>query len=187
MKTEIWKSSITLAGKYEVSSHGRVRSVERVVNSSFGATRKIRSKLVAHDPQDGNYRRINVLENGKYKGYLLHRLVAEVFVENPHNLPFINHIDGDKKNNHPDNLEWCTHQANMQHAMETGLNKSKKSVVCEKDGIGFWFPSQVDASRRLGISKPCICSALKGKAQATAGGYKWRYSKYQREHEGRTA
>lgn len=187
MKEEIWKDSITLLGKYQVSSHGRVRSVSRIVNSSFGATRKIGSRLVTHDPQDGNYRRINVLENGKYKGYLLHRLVAEVFVENPHNLPYINHIDGDKKNNHPDNLEWCTHQQNMQHASDTGLTRCKVSVVCEREGAGYWFPSQADASRYLGISKPCICSAIKGTVQSTAGGYKWRNAKLQREHEGRAA
>ena len=184
---EIWKDSITLFGKYQVSSHGRARNVPRVVNSSFGATRKIRARLVTHDPQDGSYRRINVLENGKYKGYLLHRLIAEVFVANPNNLPHINHIDGVKKNNHPANLEWCTHQENMRHAMATGLNGCKKSVVCQKNGFGFWFPSQADASRHLKISKPCICSAIKGASQATAGGYEWRFAKLQREHEGRAA
>lgn len=59
--------------------------------------------------------------NGKRSPILLHRLIAMTFIENPDNLPQVNHIDGDKLNNNLDNLEWVTNAANQQHAYDTGL------------------------------------------------------------------
>ena len=54
---------------------------------------------------------------GKYKSKRLHRLVAEVYIENPYNLPEVNHIDENKTNNVVSNLEWCSRQRNAEHSL----------------------------------------------------------------------
>jgi hypothetical protein len=63
-----------------------------------------------------NYRRVTLSKNGVTKQFQVHRLVAKVFVPNPKDKPFVNHIDNDGENNHVTNLEWCTHEENMLHS-----------------------------------------------------------------------
>lgn len=67
--------------------------------------------------------------DGKRKHMRVHRLVAMAFIPNPHNLPQVNHKDGNKLNNRVDNLEWCDQYHNMQHAYKTGLNQGRVGFV----------------------------------------------------------
>ena len=69
--------------------------------------------------------------------FQVHRLVAEAFIPNPENKPFINHIDNNGLNNHIENLEWCTHKENTKHSLKNGLRKAgynhKQAKLNEKD------------------------------------------------------
>ena len=100
-------------GNYEVYDDGRVYSyyVDRFINPS----------------DRGGYEIYYLSIEGKVEHILAHRLVATLFIPNPHNLPQVNHKDGNKHNNHVDNLEWCDSYHNNKHARETGLNNISKS------------------------------------------------------------
>lgn len=80
------------------------------------------NKTLKHVPDKLGYPRIyyNAV-NGKRAGIAVHRLLALAFIDNPFNKPCVNHIDGVKWNFSLDNLEWCTHRENTQHAHDTGL------------------------------------------------------------------
>lgn len=74
------------------------------------------------------YRRILLYVNGKRKKYFVHRLVAEKYIDNPNNLPQVNHKDGNKLNNCVANLEWVTPKQNIQHAIKNGFRKSNNTT-----------------------------------------------------------
>jgi len=111
---EIWKP-YPIAPRYLVSNKGRVK---------FEKTGKIR-KLQKTTSQEGKYYYfVSIFDGEKYKGHTVHRMVATTFKENPNNLPFVNHLDGNKLNNNDWNLEWCTRYENEKHAFATGLKNS---------------------------------------------------------------
>jgi len=127
---EIWKPVPLFEESYKVSNFGRVKSIKRIIKVRTDKTKRnyvysgqIR---VTHINKFG-YRRIKltVRENSVYrqKSYVIHRLVAMVFIPNPKNKPQVNHIDGNKLNNNVSNLEWCTAKENIRHAFRTGLYK----------------------------------------------------------------
>ena len=87
------------------------------------------------------YKMVRLTINGKRKGYAVHRLVAQTFLDNSKNLPVVNHKDGDKTNNKVENLEWVTQSQNRRHAvkqLKTGLayGARKKVDISEEDS--FW-------------------------------------------------
>ena len=107
---EIWKDIRGYEGKYKISTYGNVYSYKRkiYISQSKGAN---------------GYFKVNLHKNSSTKTFSVHRLVAETFISNPNNLPEINHKSGNKTNNRVTNLEWCTHNENMEHAFYWGLAK----------------------------------------------------------------
>lgn len=123
MTKEIWKQIKGYEGHYEVSNHGRVKSIERTIRGH-----KLVEKIMLPANDFNGYLSIR-FRNGKQKRFLIHRLVANIFLSNPENLPIVNHKDRDKTNNNLSNLEWVTVKENDAHWRRTPLPKSVKMSV----------------------------------------------------------
>ena len=80
------------------------------------------------------YPLITLSKNGKKKTFMIHRLVAIHFIENPGNKEQVNHIDKDKSNYHYKNLEWCSPKENMKHHYENGGEKFNNQIYKNKFG-----------------------------------------------------
>lgn len=78
-------------------------------------------RRLAPDVSNRGYLRITVCKDNRPKKFTIHRLVAELFIPNPHGYKTVNHINGDKSDNSIDNLEWMSQEQNQEHARLTGL------------------------------------------------------------------
>lgn len=116
---EEWKPIAECNGEYYVSNHGRVKSYK------CGKERILKPSLI------GNGYPAVIITQGKAirKCYTIHKLMALAFIPNPENKSSVNHKDGNKTNNHIDNLEWMTSKENVQHAWENGLFESKRVAI----------------------------------------------------------
>lgn len=121
--TERWKPAVGYKGFYEVSNLGRVRSVERRVLSRYGNYRRVPSRVLS--PADSNGYQLVMLNAsaiGKRQIEAIHRMVAAAFIgPKPSDSHQVNHIDGDKANNVPANLEWVTPLQNIDHNRTLGI------------------------------------------------------------------
>lgn len=162
MKGEIWKDIEGYEGLYEVSNMGRVKSL------NYRKTGK--EKIMKGLDNGKGYLFVVLCKDGKDKKYRINRLVAQAFLENPDNLPEVNHKDKIRTNNNVDNLEWVSHEYNVEYSQAKaviGINKVS-GLIAE-------FPSLMEAERQTGIANSNICACLKGRKKS-AGGYYWFYA-----------
>ena len=117
---EEWKDIAGWEGLYAVSSHGQVKSYDRLVTESNGKTRIHKGRLVTLK-KTGCYHGVSLFLYGLGHRYYAHRLVAEAFIPNPGGRKEVNHKDGNKFNNCVLNLEWATRSENAKHAHRMGL------------------------------------------------------------------
>lgn len=170
---------------YVICNNGNIYSIGK--KERGGSINYRKKQLKSYD--DGNgYFRIDITINGKRKTFKVHRLVAEHFVENRENKPQVNHIDGNKSNNHYSNLEWCSAKENIIHAYKNGLNishmtgkfdilhpnsiKIAQLSICGVNQINV-FNSVSEASRQTKINRATISECINNKRKS-AGGYKWQ-------------
>lgn len=143
-------------------------------------------KLTPWISKDG-YFYVGLRENGRWVKKRVHRLVAEAFIPNPENKPFINHKNGIRTDNRIENLEWVTNSENMLHGYRVLGNKgawlgkkgksnpSSKIVLQIKDGkVIAEFYGEKEAERATGIFQSNISRCCTKKSE-TAGGYVWRH------------
>lgn len=135
-------------------------------------------KLMAYQIDKDGYKRFRFWIKRKPFKIFIHRLVALLYIENPNNFPVINHIDGNKQNNHVSNLEWCTVKYNTIHAEKLGLRtheylykKTKQIDMYNGTTINI-FKSITEAALLTGINRQSIGKVCLRKGKS-AGGYKW--------------
>lgn len=183
----MWKDIKGYEGKYFISDDGKLKNGKGDVLSPY-TTRK-------------GYLRIGLYKEGKTRNFLVHRLVAEAYIDNPMNFKEVNHIDLNKENNYVSNLEWVDGSRNVQHAVEEiegrkeylqesmsevgkkynhlGVEASKKPVAqIDKDTgqVIAFYESAREASRETDSNYKNISQVCNGKRK-THNGYKWSFVK----------
>ena len=120
---EIWKNIIGYEDHYQVSNLGRVKALYREFVGKDGKLKKYHERVLKPDLSGTSatkYQRVTLCKDNTTKRFSIHVLVANAYIPNVDNKPYINHMDNDSFNNIATNLEWCTHSENMIHAQKQG-------------------------------------------------------------------
>ena len=122
---EIYKDIKGYEGHYQISNFGNVKSTKPYFkNHRIVKQENAKSKNTF-------YKRVSLTLESKTTRFLVHRLVAQHFIDNPENKPQVNHIDNDTTNNHIDNLQWVTASENMKHSKDQGRQDKVTLLAAE--------------------------------------------------------
>nr|DAY45726.1 MAG TPA: homing endonuclease [Crassvirales sp.] len=185
---------------YAVNAFGEVKSLKRkCYDIPNNRVYIIKEKILKPYKNNKGYMCVDLRIKGKTKKYLVHRLVATYFIENPNNMPIINHKDCNPLNNHYTNLEWCTYSHNNKYGYifgnrvlteaqvkarsEQGKLNGKPCSQYTLDGkyirtfascseAGRWLYKQGETNSRRCHSNIISCCNRKYKS---AYGYIWKY------------
>lgn len=171
----VWKPIDGFEGLYEISNFGQVRNNK--------------GEILKHGIKRTNctcYKNVRLWKDGKYHNKYIHRLIAEAFIPNPTNLPFINHKDEDGTNNLIENLEWCTREYNVNYGTARarqakkvrGKESEKRKVVVQSDldgNVVAQYPSITLAANEICGSTSAI-SQVCNKKRKTYKGFLWEYA-----------
>lgn len=150
---------------YSIDENGNVKNI-------------LTNKILKQQDTKDYYKCVTIYIKGKPKLCRVHRLLAQSFIPNPENKPYVNHIDGCRYNNSLENLEWCTASENTNHAIQTGLMTpvNERSVVqysLNGDLIKI-YDSITIAAKETGSSIEKIIACCK-KQRLTHNSFQWRY------------
>jgi hypothetical protein len=157
---QIFDEDCEINKKYFVSNLGRFKNSSGKIMCNYKVN-------------DNGYIRIYIYK----KTFLLHRLIALTFIENPENKEQVNHIDGNKINNCVNNLEWCTNKENQIHKFQNGLGNNYTRKIGQYDLNGNFikeFNSITLAAKEVNVSKSTIRGVLIN-YRKTSAGFIWKY------------
>ena len=193
--TEIWKNIEGYENLYQISSIGRVRSLDRF--DSIG--RFIKGKILKPRIDKDGYHCIFLSKNGTQKPFKIHRLVAQAFIPNPDNKPCIDHVNCVRSDNRLENLRWVTYLENNLNPItrkrssdthreiyqgennpnygnrgkNNPLSKPIVQLTLDNEIVKLWFAAK-DAEREKQFDASTITKCCRGKKQ-THKNYKWQY------------
>lgn len=177
---EVWQDIKGYENLYQISNWGNVMSLRS-------------NKLITPQKNKYGYITIKLSKKGEIKTFLLHRLIAETFIPNPENKPYIDHINTNRDDNRLENLRWVTPSENnnnpltlkrMLEITNTNEYKKKKSITKSKGVVQYTLDGKMlavfyggrEASRKTGISQISISQCCRNLPKhRSAGGYRWRY------------
>lgn len=150
---EIWKDIPGFDGTYRVSNLGRVYSDKT-------------NKFLTIREDAWGYPCVGLYGGGKMKLKKIHRILAELFIDNPNGKPCVNHIDGNKANNSISNLEWVTYSENTFHSKQVlgqcVLGDHHKSKLVLDTSTGIYYDTIKEAADAKGYSKYTLQNYLSG-------------------------
>lgn len=182
----MWKEIPGYEGLYSVNELGDVLS-----HPKRNGMKIAEEKILKHTIPKTGYHRVFFKVNKKQKSTFVHRCVALAFIPNPNNYSQVNHLDGNKRNNNVNNLEWCNASQNQKHSYNV-LGKKKSRAWLGKFGKNHCsskkiiqldlnnkfikeFAGQHEAQRETGIHQANITKCVNGKRNQ-AGGFKWQFA-----------
>lgn len=187
MDSKIWKKIPSFEG-YEASNSGEIRSVNRAVKCRNGIIKNLKGKVLTPCISKDGYQRIAL--GSRYGMQTVHSLIALSFIKNTENKRTVNHKNGIRHDNRPENLEWATYQENIRHSFDclgrvgskamlgrTGKDCPNSIPVFQRTVDGKLikrFNSGQEAADAFGLAKTSISMAVCGKNK-TAAGYKWSH------------
>lgn len=184
LENEIWRDVVGYEGIYQISSLGRIKSLDRPILQR-GYIRIRKGVFISLKPTKRGYCRVGLRKNNKLENIFIHRIVCNSFLHNPKNKPQVNHINGIKNDNRFENLEWCTAKENMEHAgkmgfmvctdkmrkdsadrlrLAKGLNNSVSKQVINTV-TGEFFETINDASISIGMKSKTLYAQLNGQSK----------------------
>lgn len=194
---EIWKDIEGWEGLYQVSNLGRVKSLPRITR--FGKrTKRVGGNYLSTPVSGRGYKIVVLTRHNKTFTYTLHRVIAKAFIQNPLNLPCIDHINTIRTDNRIENLRWVSHQQNCNNKLTRQHNKTSMSrawangkFATREDNITYQgvaqytldgtlvriYSSVKEAGETTGVCRASISCICKGTNpnRHTAGGYIWRH------------
>ena len=173
MEQVIWKDIPGFEGRYQASNTGMIRSLDVVVKCRGNGWRVYKGRIKPQYKNNRGYATVNLCVDNVSVKKLVHRLVAETFIDNPLNKTQVNHKDENIENNNIENLEWVTDDENKMHSSiaSGGTQRPKRSVIVVdiKSGYGRVFDGLREAERTLGIDHGSAMKVLNGRHRQTKG------------------